>query len=129
MNPIRFDDLQPTQQSPAQAEDAAVQLERDFLAIVREDIGMNEGLAGMFARVLVEGLRTRMGGQELYIPAPDRSERDAGIRREFDGTRESLARIQRRTGLSRARIYAIVGRECGASKSPASTLESGLTSA
>lgn len=128
MNSIR-DDHHVDRQTPAQAEDAAVQLERDFLAIVREDIGMNEGLAGMFARVLVEGLRSRMGGQELYIPAPDRSERDAGIRREFDGTRESLERIRRRTGLSRARIYAIVGRELAAAKSPASTLESGLNSA
>ncbi|MBD9395147.1 Mor transcription activator family protein [Acidovorax sp. ACV01] len=112
-------------QSAAQAEDAAVQLERDFLAIVREDIGMNEGLAGMFARVLVDGLRSRMGGQDLYIPSPDRSERDAGIRREFDGTRESLARIQKRTGLSRARIYDIVGQHRPPSNSPAFPLESG----
>lgn len=123
MNPIHADGQQ---QTAAQAEDAAVQLERDFLAIVREDIGMKEGLAGAFARALVDGLRSRMGGQDLYIPSPDRSERDAGIRREFDGTRESLARIQKRTGLSRARIYDIVGQTRPPANSPAFPLESGL---
>ncbi len=125
MTPIHFDDLQPVAQTAAQAEDAAVQLERDFLAIVREDIGMNERLAGLVARMLVDGLRSRMGGQELYIPAPDRSERDESIRREFNGTRESLAAIMRRTGLSRASVYAIVNRRAAAANSPASPLETG----
>ena len=122
----RIEDLQTQRQSAAQAEDAAVQLERDFLAIVREDIGMNERLAGVFARVLVDGLRSRMGGQELYIPSPDRSERDEAIRREFNGTRESLASIMKRTGLSRASVYAIVSRKSVAGvNSPASSLETG----
>lgn len=125
MTLIHFDDLQPVPQTAAQAEDAAVQLERDFLAIVREDIGMNERLAGLVARMLVDGLRSRMGGQELYIPAPDRSERDESIRREFNGTRESLAAIMRRTGLSRASVYAIVNRRAAAANSPASPLETG----
>ncbi|WP_426307806.1 Mor transcription activator family protein [Acidovorax facilis] len=120
---ILFDEIQPLPQTAAQAEDAAVQLERDFLTIVREDIGMNEGFAGLFARALVDGLRRRLGGQELYIPAPDRSERDAGIRREFDGTPDSLARIQKRTGLSRTRIYEICAR--GQAKNPALPLETG----
>lgn len=119
---------QAARQTQAQAEDAAVQLERDFLAIVREDVGMNERLAGLFARVLVDGLRSRMGGQELYIPAPDRSERDERIRREFNGTRESLEAIMRRTGLSRASVYAIVGRKPAPGAScPDSSLETGRT--
>lgn len=108
MTKIRFDDLQPVPQTPAQAEDAAVQLERDFLAIVREEIGMHEGLAGMFARALVDGLRRRLGGQDLYIPAPDRSERDAAIRREFCGS--NIEELMKRHGLSRTRIYEIAGR-------------------
>jgi Mor family transcriptional regulator len=116
-------------QTVAQAEDAAVQLERDFMAIVREEIGMNAPLAGLVARMLVDGLRSRMGGQELYIPAPDRSERDESIRREFNGTRESLAAIMQRTGLSRASVYAIVNRRPSPANSPASTLETGRTPA
>ncbi len=130
MTIIRFDDLQAVPQTAAQAEDAAVQLERDFLAIVREEIGMNERLAGVFAQALVSGLRNRMGGQELYIPAPDRSERDAAIRREFNGTRESLSAIMRRTGLSRARVYSIVGERAALNAdSPVSPLETGQATA
>lgn len=121
MTKIRFDDLQPVPQTPAQAEDAAVQLERDFLAIVREEIGMHEGLAGMFARALVDGLRRRLGGQDLYIPAPDRSERDAAIRREFCGS--NIEELMKRHGLSRSRIYEICGRHTA--KSPALPLETG----
>jgi Mor family transcriptional regulator len=124
MTPIRFDDIQPVPQTPAQAEDAAVQLERDFLAIVREDIGMNERLAGVFARVLVDGLRSRMGGQDLYIPAPDRSERDAAIRRDFMGS--NMEEVMKRYGLSRTRIYEICGTSARAAlKSPALPLETG----
>ena len=118
---IRFDDLQPVPQTPAQAEDAAVQLERDFLAIVREEIGMHEGLAGMFARALVDGLRRRLGGQDLYIPAPDRSQRDAAIRREFCGS--NIEELMKRYGLSRSRIYEICGRH--PAKNPALPLETG----
>lgn len=121
MTTIRFDDLQPLPQTPAQAEDAAVQLERDFLAIVREDIGMNERLAGLFARVLVDGLRARLGGQDIYIPAPDRSERDAAIRREFCGS--NIEELMKRHNLSRTRIYEICSR--GSAKNPALPLETG----
>ncbi|RYF60526.1 MAG: hypothetical protein EOO27_05550 [Comamonadaceae bacterium] len=121
MTKILFDDLRLAPQTLAQAEDAAVQLERDFLAIVREEIGMHEGLAGMFARALVDGLRRRLGGQELYIPAPDRSERDAAIRREFCGS--NIEEMMKRYGLSRSRIYEISGQ--AQAKNPALPLETG----
>ncbi|WP_082493097.1 Mor transcription activator family protein [Acidovorax sp. Leaf160] len=128
MTPIHFDDLQGTPQSPAQAEDAAIQLEREFLAIVRQEIGMHDRLASVFAQALVSGLRSRMGGQELYIPAPDRSERDAAIRREFNGC--NMDEVMRKHGLSRTRIYEI----CGAIsrqgvKNPPFPLETGQRSA
>lgn len=125
MTKILFDDIQPLPQTPAQAEDAAVQLERDFLTIVREDIGMNEGFAGLFARALVDGLRRRLGGQDLYIPAPDRSERDAAIRREFCGS--NIEEMMKRYGLSRTRIYEICSRS--PAKNPALPLETGHATA
>jgi len=93
--------------SPGQAEDAAVQLEHDIIGIVREEIGMHEQLATAFAQALVRGLRRRLGGQELYIPAPNRTERDAAIRRDFNGS--NLDQIMKRYGLSRSRIYEILG--------------------
>ncbi|MCZ2498147.1 hypothetical protein GN316_15385 [Xylophilus sp. Kf1] len=104
-----FDDIQLVPQSSAQAEDAAVQLERDFVEIVREEIGMHETLANVFAQALVRGLRRRHGGQEFYIPAPDRAERDAAIRRDFTGAGGNIEELMRRHGLSRSRIYEIAG--------------------
>ena len=128
MTTIIFDDLQPIPQTPAQAEDAALEWERNLLAIVREDIGMNERLAGAFARVLVDGLRHRLGGQELYIPAPDRSERDASIRREFCGG--NIDELMKKHALSRASIYAIAGAGRKSAKSnPALPLETGQAAA
>lgn len=113
-----------------QAEDAAIQLERDFIEIVREEIGMHESLAGIFANALVRGLRRRLGGREVYIPSTDTSARDDRIRREFTGP-ASLLQIQRWSGLSRSRIYQIAGQrppvvgEHGAPKNPAPPLETG----
>ena len=88
-----------------QAEDAAVQLQHDFVEIVREEIGMNEALASVFASAVVRGLRRRMGGSDLYIPSPDLTDRDAGIRREFDG--KNLAYIMAKYGVKRSSVYAI----------------------
>lgn len=91
-----------------QAEDAAVQLQQDLVEIVREEIGMHEAMASVFASAVVRGLRRRMGGGELYIPAPDRSDRDAGIRREFDG--KNLAHVMAKFNVSRTRVYEICAR-------------------
>jgi Mor family transcriptional regulator len=119
---------EPTSLTPGQSEDAAVQLEHDFTSIVREEIGMHEGMAGVFAAALVRGLRRRLGGQDIYIPAPDRSVRDASIRRDFNGS--NVDELMRRHGLSRTRIYEIVGQRPprpAAAKNPESPLKTGLT--
>lgn len=118
-----------TEPSPltlGQSEDAAVQLEHEITIIVREEIGMHEGLAGVIAAAMVRGLRRRLGGQDLYIPAPDRSVRDAAIRRDFTGT--NVDELMRKHGLSRTRIYEIVGQRAprpGIAKSPDSPLKTG----
>jgi Mor family transcriptional regulator len=114
-----------------QAEDAAVQLQHDMVAIVREEIGMHESIAALFADALVRGLRRRMGGRELYIPAADRSARDAAIRREFDGS--NLKEVMARHGVSRTRVYEICGQNTtrqprigvSSPKSPVIPLETG----
>lgn len=101
-----------------QAEDAAVQLQQDMVSIVREEIGMHESIAAMFAAALVRGLRRRMGGRELYIPAADRAARNAGIRRDFDGT--NLAEVMATYNVSRSTVYDVCG-----TKSPVLPLETG----
>lgn len=90
-----------------QAEDAAVQLEHEFIAIVRDEIGMHEAMATLIAQAIVRGLRQRQGGREMWIPAPDKSARNAAIRRDFNGA--NLHQLMVQHGLSRSRIYEIVG--------------------
>ena len=91
---------------PDASEDPAAQLERDITNIVREETGMHEGIATMFSQALVRGLRRRLGGQDLYIPAPDRSERDATIRREYNG--KNMEELMRRHRIGRTRFYEII---------------------
>lgn len=117
--------------TPAQADDAAVQLEHDFIAIVREEIGMHESLATIVAQALVRGLRRRNGGQSLWIPAPDKALRDAAIRREFIGP--NIKEIMAKYGIGRSRVYQIVGTPdpalvrigVSSAKNPVSSLQSG----
>lgn len=119
--------------TPAQAEDAVLQLEYDIVEIARRELGMHEREAYEIARVLVQGLRKRYGGvrlghRGLYIPAPSKVERDAQIRQEFDGTNSKD--VMKKHGISRARLYQILRPKPGSArigissaKSPVSTHE------
>jgi Mor family transcriptional regulator len=100
------------QPTPAQLEDQSIQLHREFVEIVREEIGMNERFANDVASALVRGMRKRYGGQTLgrrgaiYVPAPDKTERNTAIRAEFNGT--NAAQVCTRYQISRSRLYQIV---------------------
>ena len=89
-------------------DDAAVSLLYEMTTIVREEIGFNELFAAQIAEALVRGLRRRLGADYLYIPAPDKTERDAAIRARFNGTnREEVCRA---FGISKSQLYRIVGK-------------------
>ena len=96
-------------------DDADVALRYEFTAIVREEIGMNEGFASQIAEALVRGLRRRFRGQSLgdyYLAeqsAADREERDAAIRAEFNG--QNRAEVCQKYGISKSRLYQIVAPE------------------
>lgn len=97
--------------TPAQTEDAVLQLEHDMVEIVRAELGMHEREAFVLAQAIVRGLRSRYGGERLgyrglYIPAPSKVQRNAAIRQEFDGT--NLKEVMERHGIKRAQIYRIV---------------------
>jgi len=119
--------------TPAQTEDAVLQLEHDMVEIVRTELGMHEREAFEVARALVRGLRKRFGGLRIgsrgcaiYIPAPSKAERNAAIRLEFDGT--NLKELMQRHGIRRTQIYRIVGARVGGkggAKSPISRQEMG----
>lgn len=99
--------------TPAQIEDEAIQLHREFVEIVREEIGMNEAFANTMAAALVRGMRKRYSGQKLgakgtiYVPAPSKAARNAAIRAEFNGTNREA--VCKKYGIGRAQLYAIVG--------------------
>ena len=93
---------------PAHNADAAVQLLYELTAIVREETGLSEVLAGPFADAITRGLRKRLGGQQIYIPTEDRASRavrDAAIRRAFTG--RNLAQVCRKYNISLRQGYRI----------------------
>jgi len=98
--------------TPAQIEDHAIQLHREFVEIVRSVTGMNEQFANPLAAAIVQEMRKQWGGnrlgrKDIYIPAPDKSERNAAIRSEFDGT--NAAEVCKKHGIGRSRLYEIAG--------------------
>lgn len=94
--------------SPGLTEDAAMALQYELTAIVRDEIGMNEHFASQIAEALMRGLRKKFGGGQVYIPVQDRPARDAAIRSEFNG--RNHAEVCRRHRISRTRLYEIVSR-------------------
>jgi Mor family transcriptional regulator len=87
-------------------EDNAAALMFELTHIVSEEIGFNEMMASQIAEALVRGLRKRMGGRDIYIPAPDKSARDASIRAEFNG--RNMDELCQKYNLGRSAIYKIV---------------------
>jgi len=92
----------------AKNEDAAVALLYEMTAIVREEIGMNEIFATQIAEAITRGLRRRMGGAHHYIPAPDKSARNAAICADFNG--RNLDDVARHHNISPRQAYRIVTR-------------------
>jgi len=92
-------------------EDARAQLHAEFTDIVRTQIGMNERFASDVAAAFVRGLCALHGGRELYIPAEDKSERNAAVRAAFNG--RNAEAVMREYGISRTTLYRIVGQRGG----------------
>ena len=84
-------------------DDSASWLRRELIAIVREEVGMVELLATPMAEMLLVGIRKRMGGREVYIPAPDKAGRDEQIRAAFNG--RNLPEVMRQFGVCKATVY------------------------
>lgn len=87
------------------AKDSQIELLYEMTEIVREEIGLNECFATQIAEAIVRGMRRKYGAQEIYVPAPDKRERDAAIRRDFNGT--NLEEVMRAHGVGRATVYRV----------------------
>ena len=73
--------------------------------------GMPSQTARQLAAQIVGGIRKQMRGEMLYVAnadEADRADRDAAIRRDYDGTRPSRERLQLRWDISRAQFYRII---------------------
>lgn len=93
--------------TPGEAEDAAATLHHAITLALQKHVGMNESFAASFATEILRGLRESMGGDYTYIPAPDRTARNAAIRAEFNGRNQD--ELCRKYSISRSRLYVIVG--------------------
>ena len=69
--------------------------------------GMADGEAAWVAREVETRVRERYGGRRVYIAAPTREERNAAIRKEYNGRNRD--EICRRWGISRTTLYRLLG--------------------
>ena len=85
---------------------AAIQLERDIIEVLRRELARNEQMLGLMARSIVHGMRESLGGQELRIPSPDKTARNAEIRAKYTGA--NVRALAKEYGLTERMIYYIV---------------------
>lgn len=88
------------------AADNAAHLHQLLTAALVRKFTMAEAAASALAQAVACGLREVGGGDSIYIPAADKSERDAAIRRECTGT--NLEELRIKWGLSQRQIYNIL---------------------
>ncbi|WP_454752163.1 Mor transcription activator family protein [Cupriavidus necator] len=88
--------------------DTAIDLTGALTTIVLKEITPIERLAKPFVEALERGLRQLLGGQEVYIPAPDRRERDEAIRAAFNGRNRD--EVCRQFGISKTTFYEVINR-------------------
>ena len=101
---------------PAYDEDQAAQLLQELEQIVMDWTGLRPDLAAPMASAILEGMRERLGGRRLYVPAPRtreaekklREERDAQILAMFTG--DNVAQVVRHFGVSRRTVYNVLAR-------------------
>lgn len=92
-------------------EDKNVTLHYEMTSIIREKVGMHEQFASQIAEAIVDGLRERRGGTDLYVgsaSAAARVRRNAKIKQDFNGrNRDEICRKYR---ISRPQFYRIIGK-------------------
>lgn len=88
------------------------QLLAELTDVVRQQLGMKGPDAIVTAEALFRGLMNRVGGQEIYIPAPPRTERNAAILGDFKGN--NAAEVCTKHDISRRTLYRILTNRVGA---------------
>lgn len=86
--------------------DSAVELHRILTACLTRRYGLVELAASALADEIVLEIRREVGGGEIYVPCPDRRERNREIVREYNGT--NIPELAKRYGLSERHVARIV---------------------
>lgn len=81
-------------------------LRAELTDVVREQLGIQGPQAIQTAEALLRGLMSRLGGQDIYIPAPPRSERHAAILADFRG--DNAAEVRAKYGISKSTLYRLL---------------------
>lgn len=93
--------------TPSMAADQLLELETILAEALELCCGRERHQAAEESRQLVRRMRERLGGTEIWIAALDKEDRNAAIRREFNGS--NLCEIMARYQVSRATVYRVCG--------------------
>lgn len=89
----------------ARDEDNAILLQGEIRDALCSELGLKDQFAQPWALLITNYLRQRLGAQQVYIPAPSRTERDAAIFREYNGS--NAGDVCQRHNISRRRMHEI----------------------
>lgn len=88
------------------SDDDAVSLQFEIANILRSEVGLHERYATVLAEPIVNGLRKRFRGENIYIgnsSKAERAERDEAIRKAFNGT--NLDDVCKQFNVSKNTVY------------------------
>jgi Mor family transcriptional regulator len=109
VNLCLFDDIvpepAPSQRAAPLRIDHAALWEQEMTEILTERLAVHGNWASAMAREIVEGLRARLGGDDIYVPAPDLAARNARVRALFNG--RNVDELCETFGLGRSTVYRI----------------------
>jgi Mor family transcriptional regulator len=91
-----------------QTTDQIVALRNSITRIVRNATGMHEVLAVPIATAICSELQRSFGGEEVYIPAPERNNRNQMVKDDWQ-LGASIDTICTRYGISRTTFYRLIG--------------------
>lgn len=88
--------------------DLMVALRQELTNGISDIAGLGEHQAANLADAITALLQERYGGQEVYIRARSRQERDRAVMADFDGTNRD--EVCRKHDISKATLYRILAR-------------------
>jgi hypothetical protein len=86
--------------------DGAALLRIDIRDVVKAKIGLTEPFVDLVSEAILQGLRERWGGREIYVPAEDTTERNRRIRAAWRGN--NVNEMTARFGISKATLYRVL---------------------